>query len=84
MNPCRQQETKAVDDAEFTALSEKIAHSFVEVYAAYCEKVPKSFVLVSMTGALAACATEAGAERGKIVAAINAAFDDIGAGESTS
>lgn len=68
-------------EAELDALAQKIAGTFAEVYAAYCDKVPKPFVLVGMTGALAACAAEAGMERNCVVDALNSAFDDIEAGE---
>jgi hypothetical protein len=69
-------------DDELAALAQKIAGSFAEVYAAYCDKVPKPFVVVGMTGALAACANEAGIERSRVVDALNSAFDDIEAGDT--
>lgn len=62
---------------DFNAAAEKLASSFTELYAAHCSKTQKMFVVLAMTGALAACATEAGMDRHKLVAALNSAFDDI-------
>jgi hypothetical protein len=70
-----------MDEATLNALADDLAGAFAELYAAQCAKAPKALVLMAMTGALAACATEAGAARENIVAAINSAFDDIEAGE---
>lgn len=64
-------------DGEFNKAAEKLGGAFVELYAKSCDTFPKAFVLTAMTGALAACATEAGATRDKVTAALNAAFDDI-------
>lgn len=68
------------DENEFAKLAEKLANAFIDVYVHNCTKVPKAYVLMAMTGALAACSSEAGAERDKVVAALNSAFDDIEAG----
>lgn len=70
-----------MDEAAFNAVAEKMAGSFTELYASHCAKAAKPFVLMAMTGALAACATEAGAERDKVIAALNSAFDDIEEGD---
>lgn len=62
---------------EFTEAARKAAEQYIELYSKHCEHLPKAFVIMAMTGALAACATEAGAVRDNLINALNSAFDDI-------
>lgn len=48
-----------------------------EVYAQHCTLVPKVIAITVLSGALAACATEAGFKRNNVIDAVNSAFDDI-------
>ena len=66
-----------MSEDDLSALAEKVGNSTVDLYARLCQRIPKMLVLTGMTGGLAACATEAGADREKVIAALNSAFDDI-------
>ncbi len=64
-------------EKELNALCGFISEKTIDLYATLCQKIPKPVVLTGLSGALAACATEAGFPREKVLAAINSAFDDI-------
>jgi hypothetical protein len=66
-----------MNNAEFNAVCQLAGEKFTELYADLCQRFPKKVVLTAITGALAACATEAEQPRDRVIAVLNSCFDDI-------